>query len=60
MNYLHTSDTVYVKETKSILEKQFANSSLISKVNQKERNVFFHKLQKQIETVRSQIEADLE
>lgn len=60
MNYLHTSDTVYVKETKSILEKQFANSSLISKVNQKERNVFFHKLQKQIETVRSQIEADLD
>ncbi len=60
MNYLHTSDAVYVKETKTMLEKQFANSSLISNTNQKERNAFFHKLYKHIETVRHQIEIDIE
>lgn len=59
MNYLHTSDKVYVNETKSIMEKQFANSSIISKVNQKERNAFFQRLDKHISIVRTQIEAEL-
>jgi len=58
MNYLNTTDPVYVKETKSILEKQLANSSIISKVNQKERNTFFSRLDKTIQSVRAQIEAD--
>lgn len=59
MNYLNTTDTVYVKETKLILEKQLANSSIISKVNQKERNIFFSQLDKTIQTIRTQIEANL-
>jgi hypothetical protein len=60
MNYLHTTAPIYVSETKHILEKQIANSSLISKVNEKQRNVLFHKLFKTIESVKNQILVDLE
>ena len=60
LNFLHTSDPTYVQESKSILDKQLANSSPISKVNEKERNSFFFKLDKTIELFRKKIEADLE
>ena len=60
LNFLHTSDSTYVQESKSILDKQFANSSLISKINEKERNSFFYKLDKTIESFRNKIKADLE
>jgi hypothetical protein len=60
MNYLHTTDPSYVHETKSILDKQIANSSLISQVNEKQRNAFFYKLYKNIESTRNQILVDLE
>lgn len=59
LNFLHTSDPTYVQESKSILNKQLANSSPISKVNEKERNAFFHKLDKTIAHYRIRIEADL-
>jgi hypothetical protein len=60
MNYLHTTAQSYVSETKSILDKQIANSSMISKVNEKQRNILFHKLYKNIETTRNQILVNLE
>lgn len=60
LNFLHTSNPTYVEESKSILDKQFANSSLISKVNEKERNAFFHRLDHTISVFRKRIEADLE
>ncbi len=60
MNYLHTTAPSYVSETKSILDKQIANSSMISKVNEKQRNALFHKLYKNIESVRNQILVDLD
>lgn len=60
MNYLHTSNPTYVKESKSILDKQLANSSIISQTNEKQRNTFFHKLNQNIELYRSKIEMDLE
>lgn len=60
LNFLHTSNPTYVEESKSILDKQLANSSLISKVNEKERNSFFHKLDRTIELFRKKIEADLD
>ena len=50
MNYLHTTAPSYVSETKSILEKQIANSSMISKANEKQRNALFDKLYKNIES----------
>ena len=59
LNFLHTTDPTYVKESKSILDRQISNSSLISQVNEKERNSFFHKLDKTISMFRSKIEADL-
>lgn len=59
LNYLHTSNPTYVKESKSVLEKQIANSSLISQTNEKARNAFFHKLNNTIELFRKKIEADL-
>ncbi len=59
LNYIHTTNPTYVKESKSILDKQLANSSLISKVNEKQRNVFFHKIDHDINVFRTKIEADL-
>jgi len=59
MNYLHTSDENYVSDTKQILDKQLANSSLISLVNEKERNSFFYDLEKMIRSFRARIEADI-
>ena len=59
MNYLHTSDEVYVSDTKKILDKQLANSSLISVVNEKERNSYFFDLEKMIRSFRARIESDL-
>lgn len=58
MNYIHTNDKQYTEETKSILKKQLANSSLISNVNQKQRNMFFHKINASIEQFRKKIEAE--
>lgn len=58
MNYIHTNDKQYTEETKSILNKQLANSSLISRVNQKERNMFFHKINIHIDQFRKKIEAE--
>jgi hypothetical protein len=59
MNYLHTSDEVYVSDTKKILDKQLANSSLVSVVNEKERNSYFYDLEKMIRSFRARIESDL-
>jgi hypothetical protein len=59
MNYLHTTDENYVMDTKKILDKQLANSSLISQVNEKERNSYFFGLEKMIRLFKTKIEADL-
>jgi hypothetical protein len=59
MNYLHTTDQNYVADTKQILDKQLANSSLISQVNEKERNNYFYDLEKMIRSFKTKIEADL-
>jgi hypothetical protein len=55
LNFLHTTDPQYVQESKAILQKQFANSSIISRVNEKQRNDFFHKLYRDIEHTQKQI-----
>lgn len=60
MNYLHTSDSNYVSDSKQIIEKQLANSSLISIVNEKERNNYFFNFEKMILSFRKMIEADLQ
>ena len=59
MNYLHTTDERYTRESKLIIDKQLANSSLISRTNEKERNSFFHKIDMNIKLFRQKIEADI-
>jgi hypothetical protein len=59
LNYLHTTDENYLNDTKKTLDKQLANSSLISEVNEKERNSYFHDLEKMIRSFRAKIESDL-
>jgi hypothetical protein len=60
MNYLHATDQRYVEDTKQILDIQLANSSLISIVNEKERNHFFFEFDKTIGMFRKKIEAEIE
>lgn len=60
MNYLHTEDKNYVKDSKSLMEKQIANSSLISVVNEKERNNYFHEFDRTIKMFKQKITSDLE
>lgn len=59
MNYLHTNSPSYVTDSKQIIDKQLANSSLISEVNEKERNNYFFDFEKMILSFRKKIEADL-
>ncbi|MDX2359202.1 MAG: hypothetical protein QNK23_00255 [Crocinitomicaceae bacterium] len=60
MNSLHTTDEVYINDSMGVLNKQLANSSVISIVNEKERNSFFAQLKKMIDQVRKKINLDLE
>jgi hypothetical protein len=60
MNYLETTNQSYVSDSKMIIDKQIANSSLISIVNEKERNHFFYEFERTIHLFRKKIEADLE
>lgn len=59
MNSIHTNDPVYVKDSKQILDKQLANSSMISQINEKERNSYFFKIQNMIQKHKKRIELDL-
>lgn len=60
MNYLQTVDEKYVADSKQIIDKQLANSSLISEVNEKERNNYFYEFDKTILSFRKKIDADIE
>ncbi len=59
MNYLQTSDEEYVKETDQIIGRIVDNSSLISNSNERERNSFFHQVEKTINNYKQKIESDL-
>lgn len=59
MNSLHTADPIYIADSLGILKKQLANSSMISIVNEKERNTYFHQLSNMISGFRKKIELDL-
>ena len=59
MNTIHTTDKGYVADSLNVLDRQFANSSKISGVNEKERNNFFHKLETTIKKAKGQIELEL-
>jgi hypothetical protein len=59
MNYLETTNEKYVHDTKQILDRQLANSSQISIINEKERNNFFFDLDRTILSFKKKIEVDL-
>ncbi len=59
MNFLQTSDEDYVKETDQIIGRILDNSSLISNTNERERNSFFHQVEKTINNYKQKIEIDL-
>jgi hypothetical protein len=59
MNYLETNNTLYIQDTIQILDRQLSNSSLISIVNEKERNNFFYDFDRTINSFKKRIEANL-
>lgn len=59
MNSVHTSDKAYIEDSLSVLKKQMANSSVISVVNEKERNNYFGQLKQMIQTFRKKMELEL-
>jgi hypothetical protein len=54
MNYLHTTDEFYVKDSWGILDCQIANSSLISQVNNKERTKYFNSTAHMVDEIKVQ------
>ena len=59
MNSVHTSDKAYIEDSVAVLKKQMANSSVISVVNEKERNNYFGQLKQMIQTFRKKMELEL-
>jgi len=60
MNYLVTMDPFYAEESEKVLNVLRDNSSLISKTNAKERNMFFGNIERTIMNFRKKVEAELE
>jgi hypothetical protein len=60
MNYLVTMDPYYAEESENVLTKLKDNSSLISKINAKERNKFFGNIERTILNFRRKVESELE
>lgn len=56
MSYLHTFDKSYVKDTKSIFDRQISNSSMISEINVKQRNQYFNELGVMVSEFKNQVE----
>lgn len=59
MNSVHTTDKDYIDDSVAVLKKQMANSSVISIVNEKERNNYFGQLRNMIQTFKKKIEIEV-
>lgn len=55
LNFLHTTDNVYVEDSLNVLNKQISNSSMISTVNEKERNTYFFQVKKMLDDTRKKM-----
>ena len=60
LNSVHTADEAYIEDTLGVLNKQIANSSIISVVNEKQRNTYFSQIKRMIESFKKKIENDIE
>ncbi len=59
MNPITTTDQHYVQDSLIVLERRFANSSMISGVNEKERNRYFHQIKRMLTDQKQQMESEL-
>lgn len=59
LNFLHTSDNFYIEDSLNVMNKQMANSSLISSTNEKDRNAFFASVRKMINNYKQKMELEL-
>lgn len=60
LNSVHTTDQEYCEDSLNVLHKQLANSSVISKTNEKQRNNYFSQVKNMINNFKKKIEMDLE
>lgn len=60
MNSVHTIDKAYIQDSLAHLNKQLANSSIISITNEKERNNYFGQIKKFISSVKKKMEIELD
>jgi hypothetical protein len=60
LNSVHTNDQEYCEDSLNVLNKQMANSSVISKTNEKQRNNYFSQVKNMINNFKKKIEMDLE
>ena len=60
LNTLHTTDEYYVQDSLQVMERQFANASLISQTNEKLRNAYFHQMTRSVQMIKQKLELELE
>ena len=58
LNYVHTTDKVYLEDSTSVIKKQLDNSSMISTINEKDRNNYFFQVKSMINGIRKKIDAE--
>ena len=58
LNYVHTTDKTYLEDSNNFIKKQLDNSSIISTVNEKDRNNYFFQVKNMINGIRKKIEAE--
>lgn len=60
MSYLETDNPNYTRDSKLIIDRQMANSSQISLINERERNNFFYEFDRTNQRFKKRITAELE
>ena len=53
------TDKFYIEESQNILNKQMAISSIISVVNEKQRNIYFSGIKRMVDSYRQKIKTEL-
>ena len=59
LNYLHTTDKIYYEDSLNVMNKQMANSSVISAVNEKDRNSYFFQVKNMINNLKKKMELEM-
>ena len=59
MNSLYTNDKLYIEDSLKVLNKQMAISSIISVVNEKQRNIYFSTIKRMVDSFREKIKSEM-